>query len=85
MGVFRDLVPVEDLTDLRPSVAAERVKAEMALDWAMRGYGKLGQGLFKALDLTPPEAKPKNDTPKDPKAASPKTETKAKKAKGGRT
>ncbi len=84
MEVFRELVPVEDLTDLRPSVAAERVKAEMALDWAMRGYGKFGQGLFKALDLKPPEAKPKDETPKDPKPAGITTETRAKKAKGGR-
>ncbi len=77
-------MPVEDLTDLRPSVAAERVKAEIALDWAMRGYGKLGQGLFKALGLPLPEAKPKEAKPKDDKSVGTKTETKAKKAKGAR-
>lgn len=88
--VFKELVPVEDLTDLRQSVAAERVKAEIGLDWAMRGYGKLGQALFDALGLPRPEAKPKDAKPKDGKSKDGKskdlkTETKAKKAKGGRT
>ncbi|OAS18945.1 type I-E CRISPR-associated protein Cse1/CasA [Methylobacterium platani] len=54
-AVFRELVPIEDLADLRQSVVADRVKAEMELDRTMRGYGKLGQTLFKALDLPPPE------------------------------
>ncbi|MGF3026762.1 type I-E CRISPR-associated protein Cse1/CasA [Methylobacterium aquaticum] len=83
--VFTELVPVEDLTDLRPTVAAERVKAQIALDWAMRGYGRLGQGLYKALDLTPPEAKPKDTQSKEAKSKDTKTDTKTKRAKGGRT
>ncbi|SFU39522.1 CRISPR system Cascade subunit CasA [Methylobacterium sp. 174MFSha1.1] len=83
-AVFKELVPVEDLTDLRQSVAAERVKAEIGLDWAMRGYGKLGQTLFKALGLPLPEAKPKDGKTKDTKSESTKTESKPKKAKGGR-
>ncbi|MGX7703224.1 type I-E CRISPR-associated protein Cse1/CasA [Methylobacterium sp. Gmos1] len=90
-AVFAGLVPVEDLTDLRPSVAAERVKAQIGLDWAMRGYGKLGRTLFDALGLTPPEARPKGAKPdQDPQGGKTttgkttgKTGTGGRKAKGG--
>ncbi|PIK71840.1 type I-E CRISPR-associated protein Cse1/CasA [Methylobacterium frigidaeris] len=57
--VFDELAPIKDLVEVRESVATTRVKARIDLGWAMYGYGKLGQNLYKALDLSPPESKGK--------------------------
>lgn len=52
--VFDELVPLDDLDSLDERSARARIEARNDLQGALRGYGKLGQELFKALNLPPP-------------------------------
>ncbi|MEH3144198.1 MAG: type I-E CRISPR-associated protein Cse1/CasA [Methylobacterium frigidaeris] len=54
-ALFDDLIPLDGLDALGERAIRARVKARTDLGTAMHGWGKLGQGLFKALDLAVPE------------------------------
>jgi hypothetical protein len=53
--LFDELVPQTDLDALDLETLERRIAARRSLRSALRGYGKLGVQLFKALDLPPPE------------------------------
>jgi CRISPR system Cascade subunit CasA len=55
--LFDEVVPQTDLDALDLKALGHRVAARRALRLALRGHGKPGAALFKALDLRLPEAK----------------------------
>ncbi|HMO28540.1 type I-E CRISPR-associated protein Cse1/CasA [Enterovirga sp.] len=52
--VFDELVSLDDLDGLDERSARARIEARNDLHGALRGYGKIGQNLFKALNMAPP-------------------------------
>lgn len=54
-ALFDELVPQTDFDLFDVKTLERRVAARRSLRSAMRGYGKFGHALFKALDLPPPE------------------------------
>lgn len=55
LAIFDELVPLTDLDALDARSARARIEARSDLHFALLGYGKLGAGFLKALDLAPPE------------------------------
>ncbi len=54
-AIFDELVSLEDLDALDERSARARIEARNDLHGALRGFGKLGQSLFGALDLATPD------------------------------
>lgn len=66
--LFDEIVEQADFDALDLKTLEHRIAARRSLRLALRGYGKLGAALFKALDLTPPETS-KSQTPRSRKKA----------------
>lgn len=60
LAIFDDTAPIDSFDLIPPE---DVVSGRKLLSLAMNGYGKLGTELFKALGLTPPEAKKKAAKP----------------------
>ena len=79
-ALFDELVPQTDFDLFDIKTLERRVEARRSLRSAVRGYGKLGQSLFKALDLPPPKPaklgrKPDPESPATPKPGRKKATT----------
>ncbi len=55
VAIFDGLVSLEDLDALDERSVRARIEARNDLHGALRGYGKIGQALFKALELATPD------------------------------